>query len=137
MRAVLRDLAYKHELSMVGHSRHKDAAFLAVGSQAVSSQGNVLLSALDARGSASAEALPVDIAQKLLSRYAKGIVTPAGFLQGATAPSSGSYSPQSGQIFGILKTMKDDFETNLSQEQKEEMKAVEDFKEMSAAKTAQ
>merc|ERR1719460_2214539 len=32
-----------------------------------------------------------------------------------------SYAPQSGQIFGILKQMKETFETNLSTAQKEEM----------------
>merc|ERR1719305_701720 len=34
-----------------------------------------------------------------------------------------SYAPQSGQIFGILKQMKETFETNLSAAQKEEMQA--------------
>merc|ERR1719305_2286427 len=34
-----------------------------------------------------------------------------------------SYAPQSGQIFGILKQMKETFETNLSSAQKEEMQA--------------
>merc|ERR1719428_305089 len=34
-----------------------------------------------------------------------------------------SYAPQSGQIFGILKQMKETFETNLSSSQKEEMQA--------------
>jgi len=42
-----------------------------------------------------------------------------------------SYAPQSGEIFGILKQMKETFETNLSSSQKEEManqKAYEDLK---------
>jgi len=42
-----------------------------------------------------------------------------------------SYAPQSGEIFGILKQMKETFETNLSASQKEEMenqKAYEDLK---------
>jgi len=42
-----------------------------------------------------------------------------------------SYAPQSGEIFGILKQMKETFETNLSDSQKEEManqKAYEDLK---------
>jgi len=42
-----------------------------------------------------------------------------------------SYAPQSGEIFGILKQMKESFETNLSDSQKEEManqKAYEDLK---------
>jgi len=44
-----------------------------------------------------------------------------------------SYSPQSGQIFGILKQMKDDFEANLSKAQKEELKAREEFAELKVA----
>merc|ERR1711953_584458 len=42
-----------------------------------------------------------------------------------------SYAPQSGEIFGILKQMKETFENNLSASQKEEManqKAYEDLK---------
>jgi len=42
-----------------------------------------------------------------------------------------SYAPQSGEIFGILKQMKETFESNLSSSQKEEManqKAYEDLK---------
>merc|ERR1719160_2191163 len=46
-----------------------------------------------------------------------------------------SYAPQSGQIFGILKQMKETFETNLSQSQKDELQAAEDFANLKAAKT--
>merc|ERR1719356_777909 len=79
----------------------------------------------------------MDIAQKFLARSVEGAGKAGGFLQGALAPTAGSYSPQSGQIFGILKTLKEDFESNLSQAQKDEMKAVEDFEALSKAKTAQ
>merc|ERR1711943_22994 len=50
-----------------------------------------------------------------------------------------SYAPQSGEIFGILKQMKETFETNLSSSQKEEManqKAYEDLKQAKAAEIA-
>merc|ERR1719387_2953648 len=43
-----------------------------------------------------------------------------------------AYAPQSGEIFGILKQMKETFENNLSQSQKDELanqKAFEDLKE--------
>merc|ERR1719240_533463 len=46
-----------------------------------------------------------------------------------------SYAPASGQIFGILKQMKETFETNLSDAQKDEMQAAEDFASLKAAKT--
>merc|ERR1719161_3384372 len=59
------------------------------------------------------------------------------FLQDGAAPSGGSYSPQSGQIFGILTTMKEEFEGNLAEEQKAEEKAKADFEAMAKAKTEQ
>jgi len=58
-------------------------------------------------------------------------------LQAGAAPSGGSYNSQSGAIFGILTTMKEEFEANLSQEEKDELKAQEDFEAMSKAKTEQ
>jgi len=48
--------------------------------------------------------------------------------------NAGSYTPQSGQIFGILSSMKEEFESNLSAEQKNEMQASSDFAELKAAK---
>merc|ERR1719197_772892 len=52
----------------------------------------------------------------------------AAFIQ---APS---YAPQSGAIFGILKQMKETFETNLSSSQKEEMASQKAYEELKAAK---
>merc|ERR1719305_1939974 len=48
-----------------------------------------------------------------------------------------SYAPQSGQIFGILKQMKETFETNLSNSQKEEMQAQQAYEDLKAAKEAE
>jgi len=79
--------------------------------------------------------LPIDIAQKMLARTA-GKSGPA-FVQGEGAPSGGSYAPQSNQIFGILKQMKEEFESNLSQSQKDEMKASAEFQALSGAKSTQ
>merc|ERR1719465_161038 len=45
-----------------------------------------------------------------------------------------SYAPQSGEIFGILKQMKETFETNLSASQKEEMANQKAYEELKAAK---
>jgi len=141
MRAVLRDLSFKHELLMAGSEsrtgRSKVAALLdTTNKQGLTVQDHSLLDALDAEGSASSAALPLDIALKIVERSAKQ-ASPSGFLQADAAPTSGSYAPQSSQIFGILTTLKEDFEGNLSQEQKDEMQAVEDFKGMSAAKAQQ
>jgi len=45
-----------------------------------------------------------------------------------------SYAPQSGAIFGILKQMKETFESNLSQSQKEEMINQQAYQSLKAAK---
>jgi len=45
-----------------------------------------------------------------------------------------SYAPQSGAIFGILKQMKETFESNLSNSQKEEMANQKAYEDLKAAK---
>merc|ERR1719379_2235680 len=45
-----------------------------------------------------------------------------------------SYAPASGQIFGILKQMKETFEANLSTSQKEELAAQKAYEDLKAAK---
>merc|ERR1719159_1047719 len=48
-----------------------------------------------------------------------------------------SYAPQSGEIFGILKQMKETFETNLASSQKEEMANQKAYEDLKAAKEAE
>jgi hypothetical protein len=48
-----------------------------------------------------------------------------------------SYAPQSGQIFGILKQMKETFESNLSTSQKEELAAQDAYEQLKSAKLAE
>jgi chromosome segregation ATPase len=50
------------------------------------------------------------------------------------APSAGSYAPASGQILGILKQMKETFESNLANTQKEEQSGSADYENLKAAK---
>merc|ERR1719453_2834344 len=45
-----------------------------------------------------------------------------------------SQAPASGEIFGILKQMKESFETNLANSQKEEMQSQKDYEDLKAAK---
>merc|ERR1719160_1151963 len=45
-----------------------------------------------------------------------------------------SYAPQSGAIFGILKQMKETFETNLENSQKEEMQSQTAYEDLKATK---
>merc|ERR1719253_711455 len=49
-------------------------------------------------------------------------------------PGMQSYAPQSGQIFGILGQMKEDFEVNLSEAQKTEAKSKDQYEQLKAAK---
>merc|ERR1719271_1398459 len=55
----------------------------------------------------------------------------------ATPTFKQAYAPQSGQIFGILKQMKETFETNLADAQKEEQAAQKAYEELKAAKEAE
>jgi len=52
----------------------------------------------------------------------------------AQVPGFKSYAPQSGQIFGILKQMKEEFEKDLAALQEGEKKAAEDFAKLKLAK---
>merc|ERR1719313_3041469 len=55
----------------------------------------------------------------------------------AQIPGFRSYAPQSGQIFGILKQMKEEFEKDLAALQDGEKKAAEDFAKLKLAKEAE
>merc|ERR1711865_706077 len=48
-----------------------------------------------------------------------------------------SYAPASGEIFGILKQMKETFESNLSASQKDEMANQKAYEDLKAAKEAE
>merc|ERR1719197_1882802 len=72
----------------------------------------------------------------MLAQAAKEAKSASSFVQGS-GEGPASYAPQSSQIFGILKQMKEEFETNLSQSQKDEMKALAEFAELSKSKSAQ
>merc|ERR1719456_2205609 len=63
---------------------------------------------------------------------------PDGYFDAApTLSEAPDYAPQSGQIFGILKQMKEDFETNLGNSQKEEVSNVKAYEDLKSAKSAQ
>merc|ERR1719265_607259 len=66
--------------------------------------------------------------RKLVTSFLQGMKQPAGYQ---------SYAPQSGQIFGVLKQMKESFEKNLASAQSEESSAETEFANMKAAKTAE
>merc|ERR1719201_2025673 len=113
-----------------------------------------LLQAIDGLASAikvlqkhnSASFLQVDIQGAVSSiqyqvkknaKYLEGVITPherkkiAAFIQES---ASAKYAPQSGEIFGILEQMKESFEENLAELQKEERANIRAFEELKAAK---
>merc|ERR1719262_1553989 len=45
------------------------------------------------------------------------------------------YAPQSGEIFGIMQAMKEDFERNLAESQKTEAQQIASFEDLKSAKT--
>jgi len=67
----------------------------------------------------------------LLRSFLHNSETATSFL---AIPGMQSYAPQSGQIFGILGQMKEDFEVNLSEAQKAEAKSLAEFEQLKAAK---
>merc|ERR1719478_49116 len=69
-----------------------------------------------------------------LKDFISGTQQATGFMQ---IPGMQSYAPQSGQIFGILKQMKEDFDVDLTAEQASEKKAVEEFTALKESKIAE
>merc|ERR1740138_954662 len=81
-------------------------------------------------GSSHHSEVPLEFGSRILARAARQA---AALVQtGQPAPFQ-SYAPQSSQIFGILKQMKEEFEGDLSSSQKAELKAAEEFKVLEAA----
>merc|ERR1719331_1805473 len=72
-----------------------------------------------------------DILQQILNPRARDTIT--AFMQGKVKASS----PQGGEIMGILKQMKTEFESNLADMQKDEKTSVAQFGELKAAKTSE
>eukprot|EP00747_Dinoflagellata_sp_TGD_P146199 gnl/TRDRNA2_/TRDRNA2_176665_c7_seq13.p1 gnl/TRDRNA2_/TRDRNA2_176665_c7~~gnl/TRDRNA2_/TRDRNA2_176665_c7_seq13.p1 ORF type:complete len:690 (+),score=275.16 gnl/TRDRNA2_/TRDRNA2_176665_c7_seq13:67-2136(+) len=56
---------------------------------------------------------------------------------GGAAAGAKSYNSRSGQIFGVLGGMSDEFKSDLTSAQKEELMAIIQFQKLSAAKTAE
>mmetsp|Transcript_14716 Transcript_14716/g.26121 ORF Transcript_14716/g.26121 Transcript_14716/m.26121 type:complete len:763 (+) Transcript_14716:81-2369(+) len=139
VRSVLQDVALKYEFLAGDHPRgaaragkHPVAALLAVDS----TQG--LTDKLFENLGGKAEDMPANIAAHFLAESAKKPAPGSAFMQAsAKAPGYESYSARSTTIFGILTQMLDEFEASLSQAQKDELKAAEDFAALSKTKTEQ
>merc|ERR1719440_633405 len=136
MRAVLKDLSFKMQMLQADKTETgragKSTSFLSMSTDGSSVDEVMSIFGKDE----AASTVPLEFAQRILARNAQG-ASKSSFLQNGVAPSGGSYAPQSGQIFGILTTMKEEFEANLGEEQRNEKKAQADFEAMAKAKTEQ
>lgn len=72
------------------------------------------------------------IKAEALKEFIAGVNQAPSFL---AIPGMQSYAPQSGQVFGIIKQMKEDFENDLGATQKTEATAVEQFQLLNNAKS--
>jgi len=90
---------------------------------------HVLRKALKGSNMKHQSVLPAEYAGQLLEKFAR--TGPALVQQSSKLPS---YTPASSEIVGILKQMKDEFEANLSQAQKEELQAQQEYAELKASK---
>merc|ERR1719265_1196495 len=111
--------------AVIALSKHHEAAFLQEGTTASQMQSMTLWSTLKHRLHVQASVL----AEKFTPQKQQKVLA---FVQ--QAEEHGSFAPASGEIFGILKQMKESFETNLANSQKEEMQAQGDYEEVKAAK---
>jgi len=126
VKSVLRDVSFKYELMMAAHPTHRSA--LLQTSEGVEKDLAPLLGS-------NSEELPVEFAQRVLAQSASQASGP-GFLQAVQPAGAGeSRASASNGIYGILTQMLADMEKGLSQSQKDEIKAKEDFEALQAAKT--
>jgi len=139
MRVVLRNAALKYQMLVAKSrtsSRPLQSSFLAINKE-TTEVDRALMSALDVSGPDVSQALDIRFAQEVVER-ARGSGT---FLQThAQQPVDAaykSYSARSGNIYGIMNTMLEEFEDKLSAAQKDSMKATEDFVALEKSKTSQ
>jgi len=108
--------------AVIALSKHHDAAMLQTESSAATMESAKMMAGV----------------QHILHKHAdalRGVITPrqrkslTAFVQ--------EQAPASGEIFGILKQMKESFETNLANSQKEEMTSQSDFEGLKAAKESE
>jgi len=135
--ALLNDLALKHELLLAARDTSRagtrtEPVLLSVDGTKSSAQA-MLNQALPDLTLNTAATLPVEIAQQVVAKA-------AGASQGTFLQQPGmykSYNTRSSRIFGILNQMLEDFESQLSDAQKAEIKAQADYVELARSKEAQ
>eukprot|EP00428_Durinskia_dybowskii_P005464 CAMPEP_0170294016 /NCGR_PEP_ID=MMETSP0116_2-20130129/47117_1 /TAXON_ID=400756 /ORGANISM="Durinskia baltica, Strain CSIRO CS-38" /LENGTH=778 /DNA_ID=CAMNT_0010545537 /DNA_START=75 /DNA_END=2411 /DNA_ORIENTATION=+ len=149
MRVLLRDAALRYEVLVAARAESQGAApaaLLAIGSKTAQRSGDAgaasaaLLQALDTHGASVPQDLPLKFAARLVAQEASGRAFPSkSFLQVRDRQPlyESRSSARSAGIYGVLTQMLEEFEAELSTEQKEELVAQASFKELSAAKEAE
>jgi len=107
--------------AVVSLAKHHESSFL---QSSQSEKESILMSA----------AVSIDHQLKKHHDLLSEVVTPHQRKIVAAFVQSQSIAPQSGAIFGILKAMKESFETNLAQSQKEESENVNAYEDLKKAK---
>jgi len=140
MRVLLRDVALKYELLLAAEPRRagtssgllQTAAALRADAEGVH---HTLLAELDQHH----DALPLQFAERLVAQTARPGA--GSFVQAKEhAPIDAnykSYSARSTQIYGILNQMLEEFTSQLSATQQEELRSIEDYKALAASKNKQ
>jgi len=116
------------------HQQHQQQpAFLAMRGGAHRSADlaveSALLSATDADGAPVMDSIPVEFAERVVAERVRAT--------GAFVQQPKSYSGRSSEIYGVLTQMMEEFEAELSQAQKDEIKAAGDFAALAEAKNKQ
>merc|ERR1719183_537662 len=109
-------------------SKHNSASLLQIGSM------SAITSGVQAALTMHADLLKGVFTHKQRRTIAAFIQSPEDYFD-ASPTFKQSYAPQSGEIFGILKQMKESFESNLSDSQKEELANQKAYEDLKAAKT--
>jgi len=111
-------------------SKHHGGAFLQVSSSTMAGIATSVQSQLSKHADVFKGVL-THTERKVLAAF---IQSPHDYFDAAPTFKQ-SYAPQSGEIFGILKQMKESFETNLADSQKEEMANQKAYEDLKKAKT--
>jgi len=134
---LLRNAALKREEWFAGHpnwhQQQQQPAFLAMRGGTHRSADlaveSALLSATDADGAPVMDSIPVEFAERVVAERVRAT--------GAFVQQPKSYSGRSSEIYGVLTQMMEEFEAELSQAQKDEIKAAGDFAALAEAKNKQ
>jgi flagellar biosynthesis chaperone FliJ len=158
MNSALQWVALKHEELMALNPQRRNSLrgrgssflFLGTGAAGQSASGSslesVLLAALTrttGKAAHPAVGLPVKYGARVLAAAAAEASTSkfhgqaASFAQQQGPAHLESYTPQSGQIFGVLNQMLEEFQSNLNSAQKSELQAKEAYAELKEASEKQ